>query len=158
MKFKVDLKEFGRQAMNFLNISRPSSRQSTSINLCQWIRTLITLCRFKLTKRRLKWIGSHRSGHKRWRLVLGPTYLIAYRRHQDTNHALQVQIYKETPRVDWMKEIGTLRMGVSSWSNLPDSLSYNWLTSGNSSHSAGSNPRNDTSSRLVATNYDTNLG
>ena len=33
--------------------------------------------------------------------------------HQDTHRALQVQIHKKTPRVDWLEQIGTLKIGVS---------------------------------------------
>ena len=116
MKFEKELKEFGRQAMGFLNISRPSSWQGIiSTNHCQWIRSLIAFCRFKSTERHLEWIGLdgrwyNNSGHQRSRLVLAPTYMIAYRT-----------------------------------TGCPDS-------SGHPLHSAGSNPRNDASSRLVGTN------
>ena len=44
-----------------------------------------------------------------------------------------------------MERLGSLKIGVSPCSNLPDSLSY-------SSRSAGSNPRNDS---LNGTNRDT---
>jgi hypothetical protein len=48
-------------------------------------------------------------------------------------------------------------MKVSPCSNLlvPDSLSYDWLLSGHSSRSAGSNPRNEALSGLDGTNQDT---
>ena len=75
-------------------------------------------------------------------------YLIAYHTigcHQDTHHALEVQIHEMITRVDWMERLGSLKIGVSPCSNLPDSLSY-------SSRSAGYKPRNDS---LNGTNRDT---
>ena len=44
--------------------------------------------------------------------------------HKGTHRALQVQIHKTTPRVDWLGRIATLQTGVSLCSNLPDSISY----------------------------------
>ena len=67
---------------------------------------------------------------------------------QDTHRALQVQIHRKTPRVDWIGQLRTLKMRVS----LPDSLS---LSSGHSSRSAGSSPQKDASSGLDSTNQDT---
>ena len=40
-------------------------------------------------------------------------YLVAYRCHQDTHHALQVQVLGTTPLVDWLEQIGILKIWVS---------------------------------------------
>ena len=93
-----------------------------------------------------------------WRVQIGTLkmrvspYLVAYRCHRDTHHALQVQIHGKTPRVDLMEQVRKLKMRVSPCPKLPDSLSYDWLPSGYSSDFAGTNVQNDASSGLHGTN------